>query len=210
MKFRPQDWWRVLRTAGYLALRPQDIPDYFRYGPFCKTSPLELGFPWWSFGAVRHLRKELRPTMTAFEYGSGGSTLFLSAYVAQVTAIEDEASWAEKVTTHAGQHGRTNITVHHHPFDFWQTKNFTSSSYLLALDTPYDLIVIDGKEWDDHVRDLCFTHAEKFIKPGGIILLDDSWRYPQVFKNHHARRLRQFRGTGYCRPGVTTTTLFYY
>jgi hypothetical protein len=40
--------------------------------------------------------------------------------------------------------------------------------------------------------------------------VDDSWRYPQVKAKNRAQKWKDFKGTGYCRLGVTSTCLFYY
>lgn len=210
-RIRPRDWWKILRVFGYLAIRPQDITRYFRWGGFAKETPLELGMPWWSFGAVNYLESKLKPDFEVFEFGSGGSTIFVGARVRSVTCVEDDLAWTTLVSNAAGKNHLGGVTVLHRPFDFWKTDSFGGSDYLLSLSgRAYDVIIVDGKEWSDQVRDLCFWRAEDHIKPGGIIVLDDSWRYPQVKRRNKARRWKEFKGVGFCRSGVTSTSIFEY
>lgn len=208
---RWRDWWRVLRVGQWLVLRPQDILPYLRHGLTSRHTPLELGMPWWSFGAVNAVGRLLRPDMDIFEFGSGGSSIFLAAHAACVVCVEDEEKWAGLVRDEAGRRGLSNLTVLHRPFDFHHPEGFGSSDYLAALgERDFDLIVVDGKEESDQVRDICFWKAEERIKPGGFIVLDDSWRYPQVKVRNKAHGWTDFKGTGYCRVGVTSTCVFRY
>jgi hypothetical protein len=205
------DWWRVPRVAWWLLRRPQDFTPYLKFGFSRQQTPLDLGMPWWSFGATRAVEKFLQPEMTVFEFGSGGSSIFLASRVAQVTCVEDEEKWADLVRVEAARRGLGNLDVLFRPFDFHNAKDFGSSPYLASLGVElYDLIVVDGKEESEQVRDLCFWKAEECIRPGGLIVVDDSWRYPQVKARNKARRVRDYKGTGYCRMGVTSTCLFYY
>jgi len=208
---RLQDWWRIPRVGWYLLLRPQDIASYLRFGMQSRHTPLDLGMPWWSFGAAREVGRFLRPDMSVFEFGSGGSSIFLASRAARVTCVEDEEKWSELVRSEAQHRRLANLEVIHRPFDFHNPLGFSSSAYLASLDAgPYDVIIVDGKEEAEQVRDLCFWKAEDSIKPGGLIVVDDSWRYPQVKAKNKARKWKDFKGTGYCRLGVTSTCLFYY
>lgn len=206
-----RDWWRVLRVAHWLVLRPQDILPYLRYGVLTRQMPLQLGMPWWSFGAVNAVGRLLRPEMDVFEFGSGGSSIFLAARAGSVTCVEDQVRWASMVRDEAARRGLRNLTVRHEPFDFHRAEGFEMSTYLSALGARgYDVIVVDGKEESRQVRDVCFWRAEEWINPGGLIILDDSWRYPQVKLRNKSRGWTDHKGTGYCRAGVTSTCLFRY
>ena len=83
--------------------------------------------------------------------------------------------------------------------------------HLLALPKrKFDVIVIDGSEEWNQVRPICFRHAEQFIRPGGCIIVDDSWRYSAIRNQHNALRHQIFESVGPCRPGVTSTDIFFY
>ena len=79
----------------------------------------------------------------------------------------------------------------------------------------HDLIVIDGQdnyhfEQQLSARTLCFRHAQDFISPDGIILVDDSWRYPEIREISRCKKMVVHESTGPCRKGVTSTDLHYY
>jgi predicted O-methyltransferase YrrM len=167
--------------------------------------------PWWSFGAVKFVGARLKAGSEVFEFGSGGSTIFMGSRARSVTCVEDDIGWTQLVSTAAAERGLSGVSVLHRPFDFWKTETFGNSDYLLSLSgKTFDVIVVDGQEWSDQVRDKCFWRAEDYIRKGGIIVLDDSWRYPQVKSRNRALRWREYKGAGYCRVGVTSTCVFEY
>lgn len=203
--------WRILRVLYWLGRRPADLIPYLQFGLGAKKTPLELGVPWWTFGAVRALEKKVAKNMEAFEFGSGGSTLFLAERCSSVIAVEDDKTWTELVRAKAAMTGRKNVEILHRPFDFSQSEDFEQSQYFKSLGSKhYDIIVVDGQEQNLRVRIPCFRAAESRIRTGGTIVLDDSYRYPELKTDHQALRKEVFRGTGYCRRGVSETTLFYY
>ena len=62
-----------------LAINPKHLIRYSKYS-LSKKSPLELGLPWWSYKGIDLLIPNLsRDKMV--EWGSGGSTIFLSKYL---------------------------------------------------------------------------------------------------------------------------------
>lgn len=210
-KRQVRDLWRIFRVGYYLLKRPHEIPAYLKYGPLCQKSPLELGKPWWSFGAVQEISGHIDKKSKIFEFGSGGSSVFLAEKAGHVVSVEDNEKWAEDVRKTAAKRNIHNLKILCHPYDFGECKEFENSSYFNCLtQKEYDLIIVDGQEGAIHVRDRCFWHAEKSIKKNGVILVDDSYRYPQIKKNNRARHIKVFKGLGFCRAGVTETTLFFY
>lgn len=195
---------------AYLAMRPRDIGPYLRHSLLSRRSPLDLGMPWWSFGAVQAVAARLTPQMRVFEYGSGGSTLFLANKALSVTCVEDSPEWHRLVGEAAASRCPGRVQVLHRAIDLSSVAGFVASDYFKALAEPYDVIVVDGMEGDVTVRDECFWRAQTYVRPGGLIILDDSHRYPQVLARNAAKAMRVYKGAGYCRRGVTSTTLFEY
>ena len=74
----------------------------------------------------------------------------------------------------------------------------------------FDIVVVDGSEEWTQVRPVCFQYAENFVRKGGIIVVDDSWRYPVLRRENKAKRYQVFQSVGPCRPGVTSTDIFFY
>jgi predicted O-methyltransferase YrrM len=194
-----------------LLLNPHYIPRCLADNVIKGKTPLELEIPWFSYAAIDFLDAFLQPQMTVCEYGSGGSTLFFARRVKSVFSIEDNHRWHDLVSTRLKRAGLNNVTVVLRPFDFKKADGFQHSAYLHAIpDSRFDVIVIDGSEEWTKVRPLCFEKAENRVKRGGIIVVDDSWRYPTLRQKHHAQRVRIFQSVGPSRPGVTSTDVFFY
>lgn len=201
---------RTAQLVVNLTTSPQYVPRYVAHNFFGNKSPLNLEIPWFSYAAIDFLSGFLRPQMSVFEYGSGGSTIFFSKRVKQVQSVEDDASWYEFVSKRLKEKGLANVSVKLCPFDFKNPVGFEDSAYCRALPNErFDVIVVDGKEEWVHVRPTCFKLAEKHIKPGGIIIVDDSWRYPTLRKQNRAKKVEIFESVGPGRPGVTSTDVFF-
>jgi hypothetical protein len=202
---------KIGRVIGNLIAHPQYISRCVAHNLINGKTPLDLEIPWFSYGAIDFLEEHVLPDMSVFEYGSGGSTLFFARRTRKVTSVEDNPQWFEWVSGRLKQKGLTNASLSLRQFNFKEPVEFEKSEYLNALpDEKFDIIVIDGSEEWTQVRPICFAKAEGRIKKGGIIIVDDSWRYPTLRKNHHARNLKIFQSVGPCRPGVTSTDIFFY
>jgi predicted O-methyltransferase YrrM len=149
--------------------------------------------------------------MTVFEFGSGGSTLFFAQSCARVESVEDDPTWAARVRDRVQEFGLTNAEVVERPFDFGQPVGFEESAYLAQVRrSRHDVIVVDGADNDYTIRPRCFRVAEEQIKPGGMIVVDDSWRYQDLRRNHRAQSLKIFESVGPARFGVTSTDVYFY
>jgi SAM-dependent methyltransferase len=202
---------KAARLAGNLALHPSYLARYVAHQVGPRRRPLDLEIPWFSYAAIDFLDDRLRTHLTVFEYGSGGSTLFFAKRARSVLAVEDNPSWYDLVTRRVQERGFPNVEVELHPFDFKSAEGFERSAYLLAMpDRKFDVIVVDGSEEWTQVRPTCFQLAERHVSPGGMIVLDDSWRYESVRASHKAKRLEVFQSVGPGRPGVTSTDVYFY
>lgn len=202
---------KIGRVIGNLVLHPQYIPRCLAHNVLHDKSPLDLKIPWFSYAAIDFLEKFLQPQMTVCEYGSGGSTIFFAQRTRSVFSIEDNPQWFNLVSKRLRELSLPNATLVLCPFDFKQAEGFEHSDYLHAMpEEKFDVIVVDGAEEWTPVRPRCFRMAESRIKPGGIIVVDDSWRYQQIRKENHAKRFEVFQSVGPGRPGVTSTDVFFY
>ena len=201
---------RIARLIGNLVVCPKYLPGYLQTNLLSKQ-PLDLELAWFSYAAIDFLKSFLRPQMSVFEYGSGGSTLFFAKRVQTVISTEDNATWLENVRRRLTELSLKNVMLQHHEFDFKNPEGFENSAYLHSIPPQkFDVIVVDGAEDAVPVRPICFYHAENFINPGGIIVVDDSWRYPELRRINRAAKHRIFKSVGPCRPGVTSTDIFFY
>ena len=202
---------KIGRVVANLAMHPAYLSRVVRHNVLGKRTPLELELPWFSYAAIDFLDRHLTGEMSVFEYGSGGSTIFFARRAQRVHSIEDNPRWFELVSEQLRQKGLGNVTLKLYPFDFKNPLGFQESDYLNALPAErFDVLVIDGSEEWTQVRPFCFRLAETRVKPGGIIVVDDSWRYPELRRGHLAKRLEVFQSVGPARPGVTSTDVFFY
>jgi predicted O-methyltransferase YrrM len=201
---------KAARLFLNLARHPRYAARYVTNNVLHARSPMDLELPWFSYAAIDFLSDYLTRTMAVFEYGSGGSTLFFARRAASVVSVEDNPAWYNRVKERVAEKNIANVTLKLVPFDFKDPVGFEASDYWEALDANFDVIVVDGSEEWIQVRPLCFERAERFIQPGGIIILDDSWRYPTLRKNHRAKRVETFQSAGPGRPGVASTDVFFY
>ena len=205
---------RLAKLCGQLLRKPRLIPGYLKTS-LLRKSPLELQLPWWSTDAIRAVEKLVTPATTVFEYGTGGSTLFLARRTKTVKSVEDDEGWLQNTQDALDAMNLTNVTLCFEPYDFSNLKDFEKSSYLNGLDQSHDLIVIDGQdnyhfEQSLSARTICFRHAQILIEPGGAIVVDDSWRYPEIRKISACKNLAVHESTGPGRRGVTSTDIHHY
>jgi hypothetical protein len=205
---------RIQKVLFYLTRRPWHIPFYWMYS-VSESSPLDVSLPWWSLPAIHYVDRKISRSSHVFEYGSGGSTLFLGKRFARLTSIEHDYEWALKVNHKLTDHNFDKVEILRLEMNLTSVEEFEQSEYLLSLRKNYDLIVVDGEDhfgphstWS--ARTSCFLRAENFINKGGVILVDDSWRYPEIRELSKAKEVKILEGIGPCRKGVTSTDLHFY
>ena len=202
---------RVAKLAGHLFQHPGNVRRYVAHNLISRKPPVELELPWFSYGAIDFLEKFLRKEMQVFEFGSGGSTLFFAQRVRSVAAVEDNAHWCELVAEKLTARRIDNVDLRHVPVAFTTDEAFASSEYLNAVrESTFDVIIVDGTDWTKNSRPICFRAAEHQVAPGGIIVVDDSWRYRELRQSNGARRLEIFESVGPARYGVTSTDVYFY
>src|SRR5206468_5320386 len=95
-------------TAGLLR-HPRSIPRCLSQHPLKGRSPLDLETPWFSYAAIDFLESFLEPQMIAFEYGSGGSTIFLAHRIKFLYSVEDNSEWFERVCRQLNEKRISNV-----------------------------------------------------------------------------------------------------
>lgn len=199
---RPQ----YLRAVGRICLRvarnPSLITTVAPYALHPTRSSWEAGEPWWNRRAIRHVNEQLPPSGEAFEWGSGGSTVWLTAQGLHVTAIESELEWAERVSRRCPSAtvryipGTDTGTMRSEPQLDDHGRHFFDD-YVAAIDDvalgSLDVVVIDGI-----CRVECARRTTDKVKPGGMVVLDDTnldflAAAAQVFAGWRTVRLRGFK-----------------
>lgn len=202
---------KLLRLGGYLLTHPHELFFYAANSPLAAKSPIDMELPWISLGAIKFLKKYLRDDMVIFEWGSGGSTLFFSKLVAKIVSFESHMNWHELVKTKLDRKNITNVDLKYLYGNFESKDKFIESDFFKSFPEEFfDLILVDYYEDQVQVRPECFYLSEKHVKEGGVIVLDDSWRYPEIRENNKARSFEIFKSIGPGRYGVTTTDVYFY
>jgi hypothetical protein len=123
--------------------------------------------PWFTYSCIAFLKERLNKNMEIFEYGSGNSTLWLASKCKNVTSVEYDRNWYEKIKEIAPKNA--NIL-----FEKKETINYVKS--ISTTNKKYDAIIIDGRN-----RGKCMKESINHLKDNGIIILDNSER--QIYKN---------------------------
>jgi Methyltransferase domain len=120
----------------------------------------DAGTPWWNDGAIRYLGEHLRPGDRVFEWGSGASTVWLVSRGADVTSIEHDPDWVTKVRERC-------------PAADVRAAPGNVRDYVAAIDEfgddSFDVVIVDGI-----FRPQCLPHGASKVKPGGLLVLDDT------------------------------------
>lgn len=186
----------MLRQAG-----PLREDGWFR--SFREKAPLDAGgnpIPWITYPAIAFLEKRLHAGMSVFEYGCGASTLWWAGRVRDVTSVEHEREWYEKVVSAAP----ANVTVTHAPLD----QGGAYAAKIAEHARRFDIIVLDGR---DRVR--CARNSLGALKEDGVIIWDNSDRkeYEEGFRFLIDQGFRKIEFTGYAPACIdrTETAIFY-
>jgi SAM-dependent methyltransferase len=201
------------KVAGAVMSAPGDIPAYIKLSVLRRSrSTLDLGVPWFSFSAIRFLEGLLSPQMTVYEYGSGGSTIFLARRVRNVISIENDSRWMTSVENKLCSEGLVNADIRFARADFSEPANFLDSEFARALpEDPADIVVLDSFDYlNGHpLRPLLFADALRRVKLGGVLIVDDSWRYTELRNRRGFSRAVTQAGVGPARRPVTSTDFFF-
>jgi len=159
--------------------------------------------PWITYPAIDFLQSQLSSDMHVFEYGSGASTAFFAKHVRHVISIENDPLWGRTVSDLLRAKKITNVdlriiesdrlekgtTIHPENPDFYHSnsekynmcdfKKYVSQIDQLK-DGSMDVVFVDGRS-----RAACIKHAYRKVKPGGMLLLDNSER---VYYTQESRR----------------------
>lgn len=187
---KPSKPMALLRLLSAYARRPSDIPRHLRHW---RTPPIVSGLPMLTFGAIDYLSSHLRPEMTVFEFGCGGSTLFFADRCKMVIATEDRMNWWTTVNGALGERRNAHIALRPRP------------DHAALLSQPYDVILIDGAA----ARDVCFMRAQDFVAPGGMVILDDAW-WPLAIEAPKAKSRLSFPGVRPYRYLPSRTDIYLY
>lgn len=204
---------RGLRGSRRLITDPGSVTTVG--GLFRTSTSWDVGEPWWNSRAVRYLSKCAQPGACAFEWGSGGSTVWLASRGVVTTSVEHDPEWAAKVTARCPNadvrliKGLTEGRLRSEPQLPDQGIHFFDD-YVAAIDDvqdeSLDIVIVDGM-----CRVECVRRGARKVKSGGILIMDDTnFRFLSPAKEQ-LRGWRKVRLAGLkWRPlDVTETTFFH-
>ena len=176
----------------------------------------ELDVPWWTLSAIAKIERWIAARngdVRAFEYGSGASTLWLARRCTRVVSVEHDAGFAKFA---APMLARSNVRLllvepergvaapamgsGRRGYEHCDFSAYVDS---IAVEGEYDLIVIDGR-----ARVACLEIARRHLKPGGLVVFDNSnrRRYHAAQANL-AARIERCRGLAPALPYPSETAL---
>lgn len=123
---------------------------------------LSIGYrvavPFIALNAFRFLKARLPESARVFEWSSGMSTVWFERHCGEVHAVEDDAAWFQLVSAKIRRA---------------QLYHLRDQAYVDKIrDFPegyFDLVSIDGNQ-----RLACFEIAEQYLKPDGVLLIDNT------------------------------------
>lgn len=172
-----------------------------RYGHFRTAAggkPVDTDgtpLPWYTYPAIEYLRQFDVSEWDVFEFGSGQSTLFWAARARHVTAVEDDPEWHAAILEKI----QSNVTY------LFETDPARYTEAVARPGRAFDCIVVDGS-----ARKRCAEAALDHLKPGGLVILDNSDWFPNTAKLLRGAGLLEvdFHGFGPVNGYTWTTSLF--
>jgi Methyltransferase domain len=201
----------LAKAMVHYAPRPNHWDDFPRWLADSKRSALEAGSPWWPYQAVAALDRHLPHDAKVFEFGGGGSTIWLCDRDSIVTCVEHDLSWFEQLKSAVG--GRADLRLVE-PDATGSIKGSTYpgqafDSYVSSVsgeaDESFDLVIVDGR-----ARVACVLAAKNKVRRGGMLLLDDSNRekYAAVGQELRHWPMEVYRGLRPGGGGVSQTSMW--
>jgi SAM-dependent methyltransferase len=160
--------------------------------------------PWIVPAAIGWLRRRIRSDWSVLELGSGRSTVWFARRAGKVISFEDNEYWYTRTVERLEKTGLSNVDLRLRPVE-----DFPGEVEALREDA-FDLVVIDFLEAPTVTRIDCLRPAMKRVRPGGLLLLDDSDRpgYAPAYDLLAGWRQRRFTGIKDDWPEACETTIF--
>jgi hypothetical protein len=159
--------------------RPRMAVARLRYWLWEKRHP---DAPWLTPDAVRFCVSVLSPSMRAWEFGSGRSTVWFAARVGHIVSIEHDLGWYAIVRQrlHESKVGNIDyrlIALDHPEAEPEHPAYDPMPRYVAAIaaepDASLALVVVDGL-----YRSACIRASLAKLKPDGLLLVDDLEFWP--------------------------------
>lgn len=183
-KYKTKLWFYLI---VYLIKNPSQLKyfgnwlNYYLKSLF--SNPINYGIPWLNFPTIKYLEKYLHNGMNVFEWGAGGSTIFIAKRVKGVISIEYDYNYYgflnKKLEELSIQNAEVRFIAPQSDGKI-KSKNVKGDNkffdkYVDAIsefpDNYFDIIIIDGR-----ARNHCLEKSLNKVKRGGFILFDNTDR----------------------------------
>ena len=178
------------------------------------NSPITLEIPWINFLAIDYLNEVLSDASKVFEYGMGGSTIFLAKKNLEVISVEHNKSYYEEVNKLIRQKYKKQsiqLFLSEPKTDSIETKYVSNRNeyyglsfkdYVHAInqfpDQYFDLVLVDGR-----CRIECCKAASNKVKKNGVLMLDNSdyMHYQSGIQDLDLHFLKKWKKQNLLSPG---------
>lgn len=151
---------------------------------------------WITFKAKEWLEYFLNDNLVVFEWGTGGSTIYISKRVKRLISVENSREWYQYVLKAIRDNGIINCeyilkepkkepNLSHTKQEIQDPQCYLSNSnnykgwsfeaYVKAIesfqDETFDMVIVDGR-----ARPSCILHSLNKVRVGGYLMLDNSER----------------------------------
>jgi predicted O-methyltransferase YrrM len=160
--------------------------------------------PWIVPAAIGWLRRRIRSEWSILELGAGRSTVWFARRAGQVVSFEDNEFWAGHTRDRLRELDLGNVDLRVGPIEALPDRVGD------LPDSSFDLVVVDFLEAPAVTRIDVLGPAMRKVRPGGLLLLDDSDRpgYAEAFELLEGWRFRKFVGVKDEWPEACETGIF--
>jgi Methyltransferase domain len=152
--------------------------------------------PWYTYPALEFVDDLSFAGKRIFEFGSGNSTIYWARRCEEIVAVEHDPDWHAKIADAMP----ANATLLHRPNE----ADFIAQIERHGL---FDVVIIDSPNW----RWACARIAGRFLRPGGLIILDNSDWYVKAAEELSGQGYLQvdMKGFGPINPYTWVTSFFF-
>ena len=189
--------WHALRThgiwqLGWMESRKSGV-SVDRFGPL----------PWWPYSAVHYLDQVVPTDYSVLEFGGGSSTIWWLERGNEVTTIETDKAWVEKLGEQVHEKGLQGK---------WRVQHVTDITVVdVVKELPqqrFDVVINDGLG----DRNAAVELINKFVKDEGLVVWDNSDRveYLEALSEFQGMKWKklEFFGLGPINAYCSQTTVF--
>jgi hypothetical protein len=166
-------------TLRYWAAHPVAAVKRARALIWERTHP---DHPWFSAGAVRFLDEHLVRDGVGLEWGSGRSSRWIASRLNRLISIEHDPAWHAAMAGQLAAAGNVDYRLIplDHPEAAPTPPLYDPVPRYVAVVDEFSDQSLDFVEVDGHYRQACVIAGAQKLKPGGLLLIDDTNLLPKA------------------------------